>query len=168
MNARALLEHGLSGLALLDLDPSHAGGEIDTLRKDFPHAQILAEKIDVTNAVDVVEVIDRIGQVFECIDILICFAGVVGCQHAVDMSAPEWKRTLDVNTTGAFLCAQAVAKYVSELHHSTLEHRSDISPLEFKSASVLPSQSFSSPPSPPTVPTSHNLKPPTTLPKPRL
>lgn len=41
-----------------------------------------------------------------------CFAGVVSCMHTVDVGADEWRRTLDVNTTGAFLCAQAVAKHM--------------------------------------------------------
>ena len=44
------------------------------------------------------------------IDILLCFAGVVGCIHAVDMTGMEFKHVLDINTTGSFLCAQAVAK----------------------------------------------------------
>lgn len=44
------------------------------------------------------------------IDILCCFAGVVGCTHAIDVSPEEWRRTFDINTTGSFLCAQAVAK----------------------------------------------------------
>jgi sorbose reductase len=34
----------------------------------------------------------------------------VGCTHAIDMSAAEWRKTLDINTTGSFLVAQAVAK----------------------------------------------------------
>jgi NAD(P)-dependent dehydrogenase (short-subunit alcohol dehydrogenase family) len=44
------------------------------------------------------------------VDILLCFAGVVGCTHAIDMAAAEWRRTFDINTTGSFLCAQAVAR----------------------------------------------------------
>lgn len=44
------------------------------------------------------------------IDILLCFAGVVGCTHAIDMSPAQWNKTLEVNTTGSFLCAQAAAK----------------------------------------------------------
>lgn len=44
------------------------------------------------------------------VDHLLCFAGVVGCQHALEMTAGEWRKTLDINTTGGFLCAQAAAK----------------------------------------------------------
>jgi sorbose reductase len=30
------------------------------------------------------------------------------------MTAAEWRRTLDINTTGGFLCAQAAAKQMSQ------------------------------------------------------
>lgn len=44
------------------------------------------------------------------IDVLCCFAGIVGCTHALDMSGAEFRRTHDINLTGGFLCAQAVAR----------------------------------------------------------
>lgn len=110
VNARALLEHGLSGLALVDLDPSHSSTEIESLKADFPHAAIHTVKVDVTNAEQLNTSVELIAQTLGSVDILICFAGVVGCTHAIDMSAGEWKRTLDINATGAFLSAQAVAR----------------------------------------------------------
>jgi NAD(P)-dependent dehydrogenase (short-subunit alcohol dehydrogenase family) len=51
------------------------------------------------------------------VDHLLCFAGVVGCQHAIDMTAAEWRSTLDINTTGSFLCAQACAKNMIQQGH---------------------------------------------------
>jgi NAD(P)-dependent dehydrogenase (short-subunit alcohol dehydrogenase family) len=44
------------------------------------------------------------------VDHLLCFAGIVDCQHAIDLTATQWRKTLEVNTTGSFLCAQAAAK----------------------------------------------------------
>lgn len=132
INARALLEHGLSGLALFDLHPSHATAEIFALRTDFPHATILTESVNVTDAAQVQMAVDRAAQELGSIDILICFAGVVGCQHAVEMTPDEWKRTLDINTTGAFFCAQAVARYVLEFagtfYIDRLPHDPTVSP----------------------------------------
>ena len=110
MNARALLEHGLSGLALFDLDPLHARSEIEELMNDFSDATVITKKVDVTDAEQVqLAVIDTVSKLGS-IDILCCFAGIVGCTHALEMTPQEWKRTFDVNTTGSFFCAQAVAK----------------------------------------------------------
>lgn len=110
VNARALLEHGLAGLALLDLDPSHAQDDIDSLKTDFPNAKILALKVDVTNADQLQSTVELVAEELGSVDIMCCFAGVVGCTHAVDMKPEEWKRTLDINTTGTFLSAQAAAR----------------------------------------------------------
>ena len=112
VNARALLEHGLSGLALFDLDLSHACTQISELRKDFPNAQILEVQVDVSDVAAVEQAVDLAVKELGSVDILCCFAGVVGCTHAIDMTPKEWRRMLDINTTGAFLCAQAVAKWV--------------------------------------------------------
>jgi sorbose reductase len=37
---------------------------------------------------------------------------VVSCVHAIDITPEEWRQTLDINTTGSFLCAQAAAKHM--------------------------------------------------------
>lgn len=122
VNARALLEHGLAGLALFDLDPSHASAELDALKRDFPASQILPIKVDVTNAEQVKSAVELTTSQIGSVDILCCFAGVVGCTHALEIPPEEWKRTLDINTTGAFLSAQAVARYLHAFQRDLLPH----------------------------------------------
>ncbi|CAO1597035.1 hypothetical protein XANCAGTX0491_000865 [Xanthoria calcicola] len=113
VNARALLEHGLSGLALFDLNPAHSSTRIDDLHKDFPNAKIITQQVNVIDAEQVQQAVSATVQELGSIDILCCFAGVVGCTHAIDVSSKEWRRTFDINTTGSFLCAQAVAKVMA-------------------------------------------------------
>ena len=105
-----MLEHGLSGLALFDLDHSKSTQEIEALKLDFPNAKILSIKLDVTNAAQLESAVKLTVSELGSVDILCCFAGVVGCTHAIDMSASEWKSRLEINTTGSFLSAQAVAR----------------------------------------------------------
>ncbi|KAF2804561.1 oxidoreductase-like protein [Mytilinidion resinicola] len=108
--ARALLEHGLSGLALFDLNLQQAADPIAALRTDFPDAKIITKKVDVRDAESIGAAVNETAGQLGSVDILCCFAGVVGCTHALDMSVDEWKRTMDINSTGSFLCAQAVAR----------------------------------------------------------
>ncbi|KAJ8058729.1 hypothetical protein OCU04_012900 [Sclerotinia nivalis] len=108
--ARALLEHGLSGVALFDINPKPDSPSISSLTADFPNAKILLKSVDVTNAESVNQTVQETATELGSIDILCCYAGVVGCVHALEISVEEWRRTLEINTTGAFLCAQAVAK----------------------------------------------------------
>lgn len=108
--ARALLEHGLAGLALFDLSVTHDQDEVSALVRDFPEAEILPCQLDVTNPEALQSAVELVGQRLGSVNIMCCFAGVVGCTHAIDMAPEEWKRTLEINTTGTFLSAQAAAR----------------------------------------------------------
>ena len=111
--ARALLQHGLRGLALLDMRPDQSAAEIKALQDDFSDRTIITVDVNVTEPANVdaamLEVVQRLGG----IDILACFAGVVSCVASVELVPEEWRRVLDVNTTGSWFCAQSAARYVA-------------------------------------------------------
>ncbi|EGR52364.1 uncharacterized protein TRIREDRAFT_30668, partial [Trichoderma reesei QM6a] len=111
--ARAILQHGASGLMLLDLnvDASSSQLAVQALRDEFPQASIAARSVDVTdedavNAAITEEAVQSLGSV----DMLVCLAGIVSCSHALDTPISTWRKVLDVNTTGAFICARAAAR----------------------------------------------------------
>ncbi|CAN9221858.1 unnamed protein product [Alternaria alternata] len=108
--AEALLEHGATGLALWDMNPDQAFESVKKLHAKFPHARIMTEAVDVRDEKAIASAVESSVKVLGSIDMLCCFAGVVGCTHAIEMAADEWRRTHDINLTGSFLCAQAVAK----------------------------------------------------------
>lgn len=65
---------------------------------------------DVANPDDVKRMVDAVITRWGKIDILVNNAGIVNGARAEDLSYEDWKRTIDVNLTGVFLCAQAVGK----------------------------------------------------------
>jgi sorbose reductase len=67
----------------------------------------------VTDATSVAEGVSNVVSTLGSLDHLFCFAGIVGCFHAMEMTDVQWRKTLDVNTTGSFLCAQAAAKQMA-------------------------------------------------------
>ncbi|KAH8650513.1 hypothetical protein BGZ60DRAFT_436862 [Tricladium varicosporioides] len=107
---KALLEHGLSGLMIFDVNPAEAAAKIEGLQKEFPAAKIEFQKIDITDDQAVAKGVEKTVELLGSLDIVLCFAGVVGCEHAIDMTAAAWRKTLDINTTGSFFVAQAAAK----------------------------------------------------------
>lgn len=107
---RALLEHGLQGLAIFDLFPDEARITIDRLQKEFPKAAIVFTKVDVTSADSVAEAVAKAESQLGPINVLLSFAGITNAVHALDISEREWRKMFEVNTMGSFLCAQAVAK----------------------------------------------------------
>jgi sorbose reductase len=111
--ARALLEHGLTNLTLFDLRSTFDTSDeaIEALHADFPTAKIFCTAVDVTDAEAVTNAFAATA-IRHSIDILLCFAGVVGCINAIEMTPDQWRRTLDINTTGSFLCAQAAVTHM--------------------------------------------------------
>jgi len=106
----ALLQHGLQGLMVFDINVDSAQKNLSTLRTDFPNAKIEARSVDVTDDISVQTAVEEAAQVLGSVDILLCFAGVVGCVNALDMPASQWRKILEINTTGSFICAQAAAR----------------------------------------------------------
>lgn len=108
--ARSLLEHGCSGVALLDLDPIATRADTDALAKEFPDAHVMTKQVDVTNFdrsdVAFAEVCTELGS----IDHLVCFAGISTSAMSLDLPVEHFRKTIDINTTGSFLSAQLAAR----------------------------------------------------------
>ena len=66
--------------------------------------------MDVTDPESVAKAIAEVETTLGSIDVLLCFAGIAGSIHALDMSLREFQKMFEINTTGAFLCSQAAAK----------------------------------------------------------
>ncbi|KAI6757018.1 hypothetical protein HG530_011616 [Fusarium avenaceum] len=109
-SCNALLEHGLEGLMIFDVNPSQSLSEIDALRSRFPSAKIHARQVDVTNEEAVQGAVEETVAALGSVGGLICFVGVVGCVPTLEMPVSQWRRIIDINTTGSFICAQAVAR----------------------------------------------------------
>ncbi|KAF4454232.1 gluconate 5-dehydrogenase [Fusarium austroafricanum] len=110
---RALLEHGLQGLAIFDLHPDAGQKTVSSLQADFPEAKITFAKVDVTDPESVTAAVANAEETIGPINICLCFAGIAMAVHALDITPHQWKTMFDVNTTGAFLVAQAVAKSIA-------------------------------------------------------
>lgn len=121
--SRALLEHGAPGLMLFDLDRDALARRAAALAAEFPAARVTSARVDVTSAGDVRRGVAAAVRELGSADVLLALAGVASCAHAMGpaaaaaeedgdaaAAAAEWRRVLDVNATGAFLCARAVAR----------------------------------------------------------
>ncbi|KAF5672224.1 Oxidoreductase short chain dehydrogenase reductase family [Fusarium circinatum] len=109
-SCNALLEHGLEGLTILDVNPAQAKNEVASLQARFPHVKIKTLKVDVTDEKAVQDAVEETVATLGSADGLVCFVGVVGCVETLEMPASQWRKIIDINTTGSFICAQAVAR----------------------------------------------------------
>jgi NAD(P)-dependent dehydrogenase (short-subunit alcohol dehydrogenase family) len=105
---RALARAGADVVALDVLDDLARTAAEQTAR-DFG-VRARSHRMDVTDAAEVDATIAAIDAEFGRIDVLVAAAGVANLAAAEDMSVAAWRRVIDINLTGVFLCAQAVGR----------------------------------------------------------
>lgn len=71
--------------------------------------ETLAYHLDVTDPENVKNVIGSVEKKLGRIDILVASAGIYSGSPIQEVLFAEWKRLIDINLTGVFLCNQAVA-----------------------------------------------------------
>jgi NAD(P)-dependent dehydrogenase (short-subunit alcohol dehydrogenase family) len=87
-------------------------GEAEEVAKGLKELGVdaCAIQCDVANPEAVTRMVDEVVERWGKIDILVNNAGMTHGSSAEDLSYEDWKRMVDVNLTGVFLCAQAVGK----------------------------------------------------------
>jgi gluconate 5-dehydrogenase len=81
----------------------------DSLAKKYD-VKVVPVKTDVSQESDVVRMVEAAVEKLGSLEILVNNAGIASLTASVDMSVEEWKRVIDVNLTGVFLCARTAAR----------------------------------------------------------
>jgi len=105
--ALGLAEAG-ADVIIADLDPERGEEAAEKIRQKGKNS--LSVPLDVSQPEQVEHLVEVAQEHFPKIDILVNNAGI--SIHAPTLSCPleSWQRVFDVNTTGTFLCSQAVGR----------------------------------------------------------
>ncbi|MGI6071998.1 MAG: SDR family NAD(P)-dependent oxidoreductase [Lachnospiraceae bacterium] len=119
----------------IDTEEFHEKGKtvVDELTQKYGKKYI-CYAADVTNEEEVSGMVDRIIKDFGNIDVLICGAGIM--KTAVSWKTPldMWKRTLDINLTGTFLCTKYVIPHMRAQKSGRIVYLSSVGGLSGVSA----------------------------------
>ena len=92
---------------------AHAGSgqweELESIAREIEASGVssLPVRVDVTDAESVQAMLARTEEVFGCLDILVNNAGAaIGPSPVLQMLEEAWRRTLEINATGTFLCCK--------------------------------------------------------------
>jgi 2-dehydro-3-deoxy-D-gluconate 5-dehydrogenase len=110
--ARRLHEAG-GNILIADLDEAAARATASDLVALRP-GSALAVRVDVSDERDVERMVAAAVESFGGIDILVNNAGIYPMVSMADLDAATFRRVLDVNLTGLFLCTQAVSAWMIE------------------------------------------------------
>jgi NAD(P)-dependent dehydrogenase (short-subunit alcohol dehydrogenase family) len=113
--ARRFCEHGAS-VALCDV--GELDGPVNELTGQGHTA--FAMRFDVADEDAVEAGVAEAGKRLGGLDVLVANAGIVRFVPALDTSLELWRRILDVNLTGVFLCLRAAGRVFREQGHGVL------------------------------------------------
>ena len=101
-------------VAVLDTDAAAAAKVASTLDG------ALAVPVDVADEIEVDRTIATVADTFGGLDILVNNAAITGTGRSgplggrvLDLPIAQWRRVIDVNLTGAFICAQSAARQMA-------------------------------------------------------
>jgi len=107
-----LAENGCS-VAIADIDAKLAEKVSKNIRRKYKQKSI-AVQTNVIDEDDVRRLVDETVKVFKKLDILISNAGILYAYEITEFPADIWKRVIDVNLYGYFLCAREAARQMKK------------------------------------------------------
>ncbi len=110
---RAIVElFAKEGATVAIADRNRTAAEELAARITGSGGKALAIEVDVADASAVARMAGQAFDAFGRLDILVNNAGIRFLNTVLDQTEDEWRRTLDVNLTGPFLCCKAVIPYM--------------------------------------------------------
>ena len=106
--ARRLAREG-ADVAVADVNAAKAEATAAAIGRETGR-RTLAIRVDVTREEDVQTMTARTVEAFGALDILVANAGILAAHDITEFPADAWRRVLEVNLFGYFLCAREAAK----------------------------------------------------------
>jgi NAD(P)-dependent dehydrogenase (short-subunit alcohol dehydrogenase family) len=86
----------------------------------------LAISADVTDERSVADMVNHVIKEFSCIDILVNSAGLNIRNSAVDFKIEDWKKVMDFNALGTFICCQAIGRVMIKQNRGKIVNISSV------------------------------------------
>ncbi|MFH0796497.1 MAG: sorbitol-6-phosphate dehydrogenase [Candidatus Omnitrophota bacterium] len=91
----------------------------EKMSAEFP-GKVFGEKVDVTSEEEVAQAILKPKAKFGRLDVMVANAGIVKAYEITEFPLTDWKRIIEVNLTGYFICARAAARIMKEQRSGTI------------------------------------------------
>lgn len=102
---------GIGGAIAKSLEAEDAVIHIlDTNPPAAPSGGQIFHQLDVSKETEVERVFGAVGTAVGGIDYLVCCAGIYRPRPFLELSLEDWRRTLEINLTGYFLCCRAALR----------------------------------------------------------
>jgi sorbitol-6-phosphate 2-dehydrogenase len=108
-----LAAEGCAGVTVADINEERAKAVAAAITETHG-CKTLALRTNVTDEADVDAMVGQTKEAFGSVDILVANAGILIAHDITEFPADAWKKVIDVNLYGYFLCARAAARVMAE------------------------------------------------------
>jgi len=99
-------------VCIFDLNKTEALNTLDQFEKKYGKDRAAFFYVDVTSVQSVESGIEEIVKKFGRIDILVNNAGITSDNLILRMDIDQWKKVIDINLTGTFICSKYASRYM--------------------------------------------------------
>lgn len=111
--AHRLAAEGCRAITVADMNYAKALSVAEAIKRTHG-CQAIATHTDVTNEEQVAAMVGATREAFGSVDILVANAGILIAKDILEFEPHQWRKVIDVNLVGYFLCAQAAARVMVE------------------------------------------------------
>ncbi|MBE3115001.1 MAG: 3-oxoacyl-[acyl-carrier-protein] reductase [Actinobacteria bacterium] len=108
--SQTFLKEGAS-VYIFDVNQEEGARTVCELQPAYD-GKVIFFKVDITDEKNVEQSIEKIIEAEGRIDILVNNAGITRDNLILRMSLEDWKKVIDINLTGAFICSKHTVKYM--------------------------------------------------------
>jgi 3-oxoacyl-[acyl-carrier protein] reductase len=99
-------------VCIFDLNKTDSLNTLEQFEKKYGKGKAVLFNVDVTSTQSVENSIEEIIKKFGRIDVLVNNAGITSDNLILKMDIDEWKKVIDINLTGTFICSKYALKHM--------------------------------------------------------
>jgi len=122
---KRFLDEGAS-ISIFDINSEEGISTAEAFNKEYGEEKASFYKVDITDEKDVEDTVNSIISRKEKIDILVNNAGITMDNLVLRMSISDWRKVIDINLTGAFICSKSVIKHMVKARSGNIVNISSI------------------------------------------
>ncbi len=110
--ARRLAAEGCN-VVIADINIENATAIAEDIEKTFG-VRAIPDRADITDEHQVETLVEKTVKEFGTLDIMVCNAGILKAGAVTEFAVSDWRRVIDVNLVGYFICARETAKVMEK------------------------------------------------------
>lgn len=105
---------------LVDVDDSALAEAQELITELCPDVEVDVARVSVSDVAGIADAFGRFASTTGSFDVLVNNAGIAANAPSLDLGVDQWRRAVDVNLTGTFVCAQAAGRLMVRQRRGTI------------------------------------------------